>query len=77
VHFSEDAVPSRLAPAWIAPRVRLLETRLESLRERSVALEADRDARLRRELELRIQEERERARARALQIELAPGSMSR
>jgi hypothetical protein len=72
VHFARDGEPTPLAPSLVGPRTRLLENHLGVLRERNLAMEAERDARLRRELELRIQQER--ARARQLSIEPAAPS---
>jgi hypothetical protein len=69
--FLSDADVQALSPALLAQRNRLMANRLADLREKSLAVEAQRDEEVRRDLQIRIKEEREKAeeRARAVRIE--------
>jgi hypothetical protein len=62
-----DAEPAALHARWLAPRRRLLETRLSSLRQRRLALEAQ-QAVIARQDWLRAMERTRRARSRSLSV---------
>jgi hypothetical protein len=71
LNFLADGQVQELSPALLAQRNRLMQNRLADLREKSLAVEAQRDEELRKDLQVRIQEERKKAeeRARAVRIE--------
>jgi hypothetical protein len=71
LNFLTDGQVQQLDPRLLAQRNRLMQNRLADLRDRRIAVQAERDEEIRRDLQVRIQEERVKAeeRARELRIE--------
>jgi hypothetical protein len=66
--FLADGQVQALSPNLLAQRNRLMQNRLADLRQKSLAVEAQRDEGVRRELQIRIQEERVKAEDKARQV---------
>jgi hypothetical protein len=72
LRFLKDGAVQQLSPNLLAQRNRLMQNRLADLRQRSLAVQAERDEEVRRELNVRIEQERKKAEQRARDLRVEP-----
>jgi hypothetical protein len=72
LQFLKDGTAQDLSPSLLAQRNRLMQNRLADLRQRSIAVQTERDEEVRKELKLRIDEERKKAEERARNLKVEP-----
>jgi hypothetical protein len=77
LNFLAGADRQALSPSLLAQRNRLLQSRLDDLREKSLDVQAQRDEKMRRELQVRIQEERNKAEERSRDLRIREDEQSR